>query len=232
MSDPFGFDDPFQSLCPVCGSTSCGGCAQTRRKNVPTKYFLIGAGVFGGLIAGVLLGFVLFGGSSSQVTESSEALPTSTTAIEGATTSSVTSISSFFPASQDEELMMSLVNQVRQDNGTSNLTWCPALVRSSLAHSQDMAARNYFEHDSPDGGTIGDRAKEAGYQYRAVGENIAFGQRTVREVMEAWIDSPGHFKNLISPDYEHFGYAEFAGKLDGSSGKFWTQNFGAGGECK
>lgn len=232
MSDPFGFDDLFQPHCPVCGSTSCGGCSVTKRKSVPTRYLVIGAGVFGGLVVGLLLGFVLFRDSSPDVTESLVTLPTSTTAFEGATTSSGVPISSFLPTTQDEELMLSLVNQVRRDNGTSNLTWCPALMRSSLAHSQDMAARNYFEHDSPDGGTVGDRAIDAGYQYRAVGENIAFGQRTVREVMEAWIDSPGHFENLISPNYDHFGYAEFAGLLDGSSGKFWTQNFGAGGECK
>jgi uncharacterized protein YkwD len=198
---------------------------------VHARYLLITAGVIGGLIAGLLLGFVFFRESSIKVTEPSLTVPSSITVSEGTTSTTVITNSSFFPTNQDEELMLSLVNQVRQDNGTSNLTWCPALVRSSLAHSQDMSAQNYFEHDSPDGGTIGDRAIDAGYRYRAVGENIAFGQRTVRQVMEAWIDSPGHFENLISPNYEHFGYAEITGRLNGSSGKFWTQNFGAGGAC-
>ena len=231
MSDPFSFDDVFSPPCPVCGSSSCGGCSEISNKSVHAQYLLITAGVIGGLIAGLLLGFVLFRESSTKVTEPSLTVPSSITVSRGTTTTTVITNSSFFPTNQDEELMLSLVNQVRQENGTGTLTWCPALVRSSLAHSQDMSSRNYFEHDSPDGGTVGDRTIDAGYQYRAVGENIAFGQRTVREVMEAWIDSPGHFENLISPAYEHIGYAEFAGRLDGSSGKFWTQNFGAGGEC-
>jgi uncharacterized protein YkwD len=231
MSDPFGFDDVFSPRCPVCGSSSCGGCSEKSNKSVHARYLLITAGVIGGLIAGLLLGFVFFRESSIKVIEPSLTVPSSITVSEGTTSTTVITNSSFFPTNQDEELMLSLVNQVRQDNGTSNLTWCPALVRSSLAHSQDMSAQNYFEHDSPDGGTIGDRAIDAGYRYRAVGENIAFGQRTVRQVMEAWIDSPGHFENLISPAYEHFGYAEITGRLNGSSGKFWTQNFGAGGAC-
>lgn len=126
--------------------------------------------------------------------------------------------------------MLDLVNDVRAENGAEPLTWCPALARSSLAHSQDMAARNYFEHDTPDGVDVSARTEQQGYGPYA-GENIAFGQRDVREVMDAWIESPGHFANLIEPDYEHFGSAVFAGRLDGQRGKFWTQNFGVTGDC-
>lgn len=127
--------------------------------------------------------------------------------------------------------MLDLVNQVRAENGVDPLTWCPALVRSSLAHSRDMAARNYFEHDSPEGDDVGVRAKEQTYEWRAIGENIAFGQRDVNQAMDDWINSPGHFANLIEGAFEHLGSASFMGKLDGQSGLFWTQNFGAAGDC-
>jgi uncharacterized protein YkwD len=181
--------------------------------------------------AGLILGFLIFNGASNGAGPSTVTPQPSATVIDESTTSTISTTPRFSPTNQDEELMLSLVNEVRQENGAGNVAWCPALVRSSFAHSEDMSVRNYFDHDSPDGDTVGDRATEAGYRFTAVGENIAFGQRDVRQVMEAWIDSPGHFKNLITPDFEHFGYAELDGRLDGSTGKFWTQNFGAGGDC-
>lgn len=231
MSDPFTFDDPFAPLCPVCGSSSCSGCSRTKQKNFFGNPVVIIGGVLGGIAAGLILGFLIFNGSSNGAGPSTLTPQSSSTVIDEGTTTTIIATLNFSPTNQDEELMLSLVNEVRQENGVGNVTWCPALVRSSLAHSNDMSVRNYFDHDSPDGGTIGDRATEAGYRFTAVGENIAFGQRDVREVMEAWIDSPGHFENLITSDFEHFGYAEVTGRLDGSAGKFWTQNFGAGGDC-
>lgn len=216
--------------------STCGGCSVPVIKNSKQSLLLVVVGVFGGIAIGLFLGFLLFSGVSSGVSEPApnpQPTPTFTTIPTPTTKATPTTATapSFFPTSQEEELMLRLVNEVRQENGAGNLTWCPALVRSSLAHSQDMSRRNYFDHDSPDGGTIGDRASDAGYRFKSVGENIAFGQRDVSEVMEAWIDSPGHFKNLISTDFEHFGYADLNGRLDGSSGKFWTQNLGAGGNC-
>lgn len=231
MSDPFSFDEPFAPLCPVCGSPSCSGCFESERKKLFGNPVVIIGGVIGGIAVGLTLGFLAFSGSSNDVGPSTVTPQPSATVIDENTTTTITATSTFSPANQDEELMLSLVNEVRQENGTGNVTWCPALVRSSRAHSEDMSVQNYFDHASPDGGTIGTRASDAGYKYKTVGENIAFGQRDVKEVMEAWIDSPGHFENLISSNFEHFGYAQVDGRLDGSPGKFWTQNFGAGGDC-
>lgn len=231
MSDPFAYDDPFAPLCPVCGSSSCSGCLEPRRKDFLGNRVLIVGGVIGGIAAGLILGFLIFNNSSNGPGPSTATPQPSATVIDEGTTTTISTTPKFSPTNQDEALMLSLVNEVRQENGAGDVTWCPALVRSSLAHSEDMSVRNYFDHDSPDGGTVGDRSREAGYRFTAVGENIAFGQRDVKEVMEAWIDSPGHFKNLVAPDFEHFGYAELDGRLDGSAGKFWTQNFGAGGDC-
>ena len=232
MSDPFGADELFGTTCPLCGLVSCSGCAQ---KDSRTRRVLSVAAIaaVGGVVLGLLLGFIVFsnveGVSTSAEQESEAEMSTTTTGLNSLVTSSEPA--RFLPATADEMLMLELVNQVRAQNGAGEVSWCPALMRSSLAHSKDMALRNYFEHDSPEGGTILDRTIITGYNGGTVGENIAFGQRSVNEVMSGWINSPGHFKNLVHSDFEHFGYAAATGQYESSRGLFWTQNFGALGKC-
>src|SRR5207245_262209 len=62
-----------------------------------------------------------------------------------------------------EQKIHSLINQQRQDQGLSALAFDPALEVIAKSHSQDMATRNYFEHDTPEGLTFSDRYKQAGY---------------------------------------------------------------------
>ena len=123
--------------------------------------------------------------------------------------------------------MLQAVNDVRAEGATCGDTWmspAPALVwdarleTAALRHSHDMARHGYFSHRSRDGLDTGERVRRAGYDWRAVGENIARHQQTVAEVVEDWIESPDHCRQLLSPRFLEIGAAEADG--------YWTQVFG------
>lgn len=107
------------------------------------------------------------------------------------------------------------------------LTMEAHLRKAARLHSQDMGQRNFFAHDSPggpNGNTVTQRINNAGYHGSSYGENIARGQKSPTEVMQAWMASDGHCANIMSPRYIHIGvgYAVVAG----SPGPYWTQDFG------
>lgn len=77
------------------------------------------------------------------------------------------------------------------------LVWNERLQQAATAHAQDMAARGYFAHDSPEGGTLAGRLQAAGYDDRSAGENIALGQPSTSRVMADWLGSPGHCQNIM-----------------------------------
>lgn len=137
----------------------------------------------------------------------------------------------FYPPEGTASRMLTRVNAERSATGLAPLSWCPSLARSAYNHSRDMAERQFFEHDSPEGDGVSDRAQAEGYDYSFVGENIAVGQESVVEVMDDWMNSPGHRANLLMSSYEHFGLGTFRGPYQGSAAIYWTQNFGAGGSC-
>lgn len=105
------------------------------------------------------------------------------------------------------------------------LAWNCAIRQAAQGHSDDMASNNFFSHTGSDGLTLAERLAEAGYQWSAAAENIAAGQRTVDEVMQAWLDSPGHCVNIMGENYSEVG-AAVAENPDSQYGLYWTQNFG------
>lgn len=229
--NPFWTDDDINgSVCDVCGLRFCDG-HPTFLQEYKAK-ILITAGV---IVVSLIAGFIGFlaGRSSSgdlETTPSSTLQPTTTNVIQPSTTTPTNGM--LVVLAPDEELMLRLVNEERKSEGLNELTWCPALARSSQAHSDDMAARDYFEHASPEGGEVWDRAKEQGYNYSYVGENIAVGQQSVKEVVDGWMDSKGHRENILNYNFTHLGYAKAVGTFKGDSGfVYWTQNFGSGGDC-
>ncbi len=128
-----------------------------------------------------------------------------------------------------------LVNEARataRSCGTTPYPAAPALsmndllVRSARAHSQDMAANGYFSHTGLDGSQPWDRMSAAGYVWSAAGENIAAGQPTPQQVINAWLTSSGHCANIMSDSFTEIGVGH-AYSASAPYGHYWTQNFGS-----
>ena len=105
------------------------------------------------------------------------------------------------------------------------LKWNAALSAAALAHSTDMARQNYFSHEGKDGREVADRAVQAGYRWRGIGENIAAGQQSPDEVMAGWLASPGHCANIMNRWFTEMGSAYAVG-LGRAGRPYWTQVFG------
>lgn len=98
-----------------------------------------------------------------------------------------------------------LLNAARATGGLGPVVANARLAQAALAHARDMEARDFFDHVAPDGGTLVDRVSATGYRYCVVAENIARGQRSLREVHEGWMNSPGHRANNLLPEITEFG---------------------------
>jgi uncharacterized protein YkwD len=120
--------------------------------------------------------------------------------------------------------VVTLVNRERARAGCRALTVDGRLTDAALAHSTDMAGRNYFSHDDPEGDDPGRRITEAGYRWSAYGENIAAGYTDAASVMDGWMHSPGHRANILNCDFRNIGVGV---AINGSRKKYWTQDFGA-----
>lgn len=121
------------------------------------------------------------------------------------------------------------VNRFRARNGLRPLALDPVLNRAAQAHSEDMADRDFFDHVTPNGSTVGDRAKRAGYEWRTILENLAAGQDNPREVVEGWIKSPPHRRAMLEPDIDDAGVGYTFLSQDGGlvrSYHYWTLNMG------
>ncbi|MFF0187906.1 CAP domain-containing protein [Streptomyces sp. NPDC005244] len=120
-----------------------------------------------------------------------------------------------------EAEVLKLVNDERSKVGCSPVSANSALSDLAQSFSEDMAARDFFDHTDPSGLSPWDRAAQAGITSLG-GENIARGQTTAEAVMEAWMNSPGHRANILNCDFKTLG----VGAHFGSGGPWWTQDFG------
>ncbi|KAA0562584.1 sporulation protein [Bacillus sp. CH30_1T] len=121
--------------------------------------------------------------------------------------------------SQYEQKVVELTNQERAKQGLPALKVDTELSKVAREKSRDMQANNYFSHDSPTYGSPFDMMKQFGIEYSSAGENIAMGQPTPEEVVQAWMDSDGHRKNILSSNYTHIGVGHV------ENGNYWTQQF-------
>ncbi len=122
------------------------------------------------------------------------------------------------PASSFATQVVTLVNQERAKAGLSALKATNAtLTKMALDKAKDMYNNGYFDHNSPTYGSPFDMMKKYGISYRYAGENIAKGQRTPQEVMNGWMNSPGHRANILNANFTTIGVAYYNG--------VWVQEF-------
>ena len=158
---------------------------------------------------------------------SSEVKPTNKT--DTTTSTPGTPVKSNVATGLDNTAMLQMVNNVRATGcncGTTvmpvvaPLTWNDVLAAAALEHSQDMSTTGNFSHNSSDGTSFSNRITAAGYtNWRALGENIAYGYTTEQDVFNGWIKSEGHCKNIMNASFKEMGAAKV--------GTYWTQDFGA-----
>jgi len=122
------------------------------------------------------------------------------------------------PAAASDGLVLhslARVNAARRDAGLPPLAADGALSRAAQAHAADMLRRRYFDHTTPDGGTIMDRYGFAIRGGGAVAENIARCRNcpvpavtaTVDQLHADWMASPGHRRNILGPGFDRYGFA-------------------------
>ncbi|WP_449619815.1 SafA/ExsA family spore coat assembly protein [Robertmurraya sp. Marseille-Q9965] len=121
-----------------------------------------------------------------------------------------------------ENQVIQLTNQERAKYGLKPLKANWELSRVARYKSADMRDKNYFSHTSPTYGSPFTMIKSFGLSYRSAGENIAAGQTTPAQVVQAWMNSEGHRANILNSGYTEIGvgYAE-----GGSKRYYWTQMF-------
>ena len=126
-----------------------------------------------------------------------------------------------------EQRVLTLTNQARSQAGLTPLTYDPQLGELAEGHSEDMLARDFFDHTSPDGMTFGDRVNQAGINAIAA-ENIAAGAPTPESVVEGWLNSPGHRANILNPSLTRLGVGHVFSANDPGTERwqhYWTQVF-------
>jgi uncharacterized protein YkwD len=105
-----------------------------------------------------------------------------------------------------------LTNAHRAQIGCGALRWDGATARVAQTHVDDMVRRDYFSHTTPEGRSPFDRLRAAGITYLAAAENIAFGYPTAESVLQGWLNSDGHRRNLENCRYSAHGVGLRSGK--------------------
>ena len=136
------------------------------------------------------------------------------------------------PLRQDfEQRVLALTNAERRKQGLKALRWEDKLAFAARHHAKDMATKDYFNHSSHDriGGKLvktcdfATRLRAFYGRARFSAENIALGQASPEEVVRAWLNSPGHRRNMLNPKAEFLGVG-YATNAKGRA--YWVQNFG------
>lgn len=122
--------------------------------------------------------------------------------------------------------MLQRVNDERREAGLPPLRIQPALARAAQKHAEDMLARSFYGHESPDGRTPLDRVKAAAYEPASVAENVARGQFSVSEVMEGWMESQAHRVNILGRSFSEIGLGFAHGINETGPTTIWVQVFG------
>ena len=131
------------------------------------------------------------------------------------------------PSSVNKTLLLQLVNQHRASGYTCGDTyygpttpveWNDNLELAAYDHSLDMYTNNYFSHTGQDGSRPWDRAQRRNYGSTYVGENIFRGLNTEEAAIREWMNSPGHCRNIMNPNFTEMGV--------GHVNSYWTMKLG------
>jgi uncharacterized protein YkwD len=115
-----------------------------------------------------------------------------------------------------ETALLQQVNRVRVAHGLRALVFDPTLARAARAHTRAMTSSNVFAH-----GNVGARLREFHVTGPSVGENLAWGtgqMGTAEGIVEAWLASPGHRRNLLDPGFRRIGLGELQTRFLGADG--------------
>lgn len=177
-------------------------------------------------------------GNSASTTTSTGSSTGSTTGSTGSSTgsatgttgsSTTTTSTAFFPAETGNfrNDMLAYVNALRTKGCKCNgvqmpivpaLKWNTLLEAAAVRHAKDMSATKKFSHTGSDGSTMSVRVTATGYKWSSLGENIAWGYTTLPAVINGWVASAGHCKNMMSANFTELGAAKV--------GTYWVQDFG------
>ncbi|MEJ2870787.1 CAP domain-containing protein [Actinomycetospora sp. OC33-EN08] len=153
--------------------------------------------------------------TAAPTTTTTTPRPTSTTTRTTArrTTARAAAAAASGPAAR----VLALVNAARADAGCGAVAGNGTLDRAAADYAALMERTGTFSHTGPDGSDFSDRVRAAGYDSPG-GENIAQGQSSADEVMDDWMESPGHRRNILDCSFRTLGVGE--------SGNYWVQEFG------
>jgi len=119
------------------------------------------------------------------------------------------------------------VNEVRSKNNLTQLRYNESLANAAQKYAQEMAQNNNISHIAKNGSDFLLRNTQAGYTpFSWMAENIAAGQKTPQEVVEAWLQSPTHRENMLHPQAQETGVG-LAIKIGTQYTYYWVQEFGA-----
>ncbi len=123
-----------------------------------------------------------------------------------------------------EQLAHSMINDERDRDGDAPLTMRDDLRRVARAHSEDMIARNFFDHTNPDNENPWDRMRAVGISWSSAGENIAWNNYSNQAeiAIQGWMNSTGHRNNILNGGFTHTGMGV---AFDGAGGAYFTQVF-------
>jgi len=125
-----------------------------------------------------------------------------------------------------KEGIIKLTNLERQKQGLAPLKENAKLDSSAGFKAEDLFKNQYFEHESPTGVTVSDLVKKAGYDFIALGENLARGNfKDDQALVEAWMASPGHRENILNPSFKEIGVSVEKGIFEGKETWIAVQHF-------
>lgn len=119
--------------------------------------------------------------------------------------------------------VVALTNARRHSPRCNNLRRHSALDRAAQTHTRRMARTNTLSHELPGEPSLGVRVRRAGYSWTLVGENVAAGYATSEAVVQGWMNSSGHRRNILNCRFRHIGVG-YAVSDRGTP--YWTQVFG------